>query len=195
MVHPSLPVKSVAELVRYAKAHPGELTYAASAPGGGQHLGWELFKRSTGTDLLYIPYKGTGALMPDLLAGRLHAAIDNVAVLTQYIKNGALRGIAVTGAKRSALLPDLPTMIEAGVPGFQVIGWFGVFAPAKTPSQIVKQLNEAVVETLKQRAVIDRFVELGAEPSSGSQEELRKLLASEIDVWGKVIRDAGIKLD
>jgi tripartite-type tricarboxylate transporter receptor subunit TctC len=195
VVHPSLPVKSVAELVSHAKANPGGLNYAASAPGGAQHLGWELFKRSTGTDLLYIPYKGTGALMPDLFAGRLHAGIDNVAVLTQYIKNGSLRGLAVTGAKRSALLPELPTMIEAGVPGFQVTGWFGVFAPANTPAPIVKQLNEAVVEIFKQRAVIDRFAELGAELSSGSQDELRKLLASEIDVWGKVIRDAGIKLD
>jgi tripartite-type tricarboxylate transporter receptor subunit TctC len=195
VVHPALPVKSLADLVSYAKAKPGTVNYAASAPGGGQHLAWELIKRTTATDIVYVPYKGTGALMPDLLAGRLQAGIDNVAVLTPYIKSGALRPLAVTGAKRSALLPDVPTLAESGFPNLLVIGWFGVFAPAKTPAPIVKQLNDALVEVMKQKDMRDRITELGGDAESGSQEELRKLLASEMALWGKVIKDAGIKLD
>ncbi len=195
VVHPSLPVKSVAELLSLAKARPGQLNYAASTPGTAQHLAWELFKRSTGTDLTYIAYKGTGALMPDLLSGRLQAAIDNVAVMTQHVKNGALRGIAVTSPKRSPLLPDLPTIAESGVPGFQAIGWFGVFAPAGTPEPVVRALTEKISAVLKQPEVLERMSELGAEAASGGQDDLRKLLANEMSVWGKVIREAGVKID
>ena len=195
VVHPSLPVKSVADLLGYAKARPGQLNYAASTPGTAQHLAWELFKRSTGTDLTYIAYKGTGALMPDLLSGRLQAAIDNVAVMTQHVKNGTLRGIAVTSPKRSPLLPELPTVAESGVKGFQAIGWFGVFAPAGTPEPVIKSLSEKIAGVLKQPDVLERMAELGAEAASGGQDDLRKLLASEMLIWGKVIRDAGVKID
>jgi len=178
VAHPSLPVKSIADLIQLAKSKPGELHYAASSPGGAQQLSWELFKRSTGTNLVYVPYKGTGQLMPDLLAGRLQVAIDNVAVLTQYIRNGSLRGLAVTSLNRSPLLPDLPTVAESGIPGFDVNGWFGVYAPASMPPQIVRQIGEAMINVM-----------------ANSQEELRKLLAKEMAVWGKVIRDAGIKAE
>ena len=195
VVHPSLPVQSVADLVRLAKARPGKLNYAASTPGTAQHLSWELFKRSTGTDLAYIPYKGTGALMPDLLSGRLQAAIDNVAVMTQHVRSGALRGIAVTSPKRSPLLPELPTIAESGVPGFQAIGWFGVFAPAGTPEPVVRALSDKIAGVLKQPDLLERMTELGAEAASGGQDDLRKLLANEMAVWGKVIREAGVKID
>jgi tripartite-type tricarboxylate transporter receptor subunit TctC len=195
VVHPSLPVHSVADLVRYAKTRPGQLNYAASTPGTAQHLAWELFKRSTGTDLTYVPYKGTGALMPDLLSGRLHAAIDNVAVMTQHVRSGALRGIAVTSPRRSPVLPELPTVAESGVPGFQAIGWFGVFAPAGTPEPVIRTLSEKIASLLKQPEMLERMVELGAEAASGGQDDLRKLLANELAVWGKVIRDAGVKID
>ncbi len=195
VVHPSLPVKSVSDLIQLAKAKPGELNYAASSPGGAQQLAWELFKRSTGTDMSYVPYKGTGQPMPDLLAGRLQAAIDNVAVLTQYVKNGSLRGLAVTSLNRSPLLPDLPTVAESGIPGFDVAGWFGVYAPANMPREIVKQLNEAMVNVMARSDTKNRLTELGLAPASGSQEELRKLLAREMSVWGKVIREAGIKAE
>ena len=214
VVHPSLPVQSVADLVRYAKARPGQLNYAAnppsrspapppsgwrnyaaSTPGTAQHLAWELFKRSTGTDLTYVPYKGTGALMPDLLSGRLQAAIDNVAVMTQHVRNGTLRGIAVTSPKRSPLLPELPTIAESGIPGFQAIGWFGVFAPAGTPEPVIRTLSDKIASLLKQPDVLQRMAELGAEAASGGQDDLRKLLANEMAVWGKVIRDAGVKID
>lgn len=195
VVHPSLPVKSVGDLVRYAKEKPGTVNYAASTPGGGQHLAWELFKRSTGTDLVYVPYKGTGALMPDLLAGRLQAGIDNVAILTQYVKTGALRAIATTGDRRSSLMPDVPTMAEAGMSNFRVIGWFGVYAPAAVPAPVAKRLQQALLEVMRMKDVRDRITELGGEPESGDAEALRRLLADEIVLWTKVIREAGIKVE
>ena len=195
VVHPSLPVKSVSELIEYAKARPGKLSYAGSTPGTAQHLGWELFKRTTGTDMLYVPYKGTGALMPDLLSGRLQAAIDNVLVMVPHIKSGALRGIGVTSAKRSPAIPELPTIAEAGVPGFQAVGWFGVFAAAKTPQPIVTKLNAEIAAIMKQSDVYDRLLAQGAEPVSGSPDDLRKLLAREIAIWSKVIREAGVKIE
>jgi tripartite-type tricarboxylate transporter receptor subunit TctC len=145
--------------------------------------------------MLYVPYKGTGQLMPDLLNGRLQAGIDNVAVMTPYIKRGALRALAVTGETRSPLLPDIPTMAEAGIPGFRVIGWFGIFAPAKTPKTIVHALNESIVEIIKQPDFRGRLLELGAEPETGGDAKLGELLASEMRFWGKVIADAGIKLE
>ena len=192
VVHPSLPVKSVAELVAYAKANPGRINYAASAPGGGQQLGWEMLKRNTGTDMVYVPYKGTGALLPDLIGGVLQAAIDNVAVLTPHIRNGSLRPLAVTGERRSALLPDVPTMIESGQPGFKVVGWFGVFAPSKTPPQIIARLSKVIGEVMNESGVRDRLAELGAEPDIGGPDALRQLLASETRQWGGLIREIGI---
>ena len=195
VVHPSLPVKTVDDLVKYARARPGQLNYAASAPGTAQHLAWEKFKRSTGTDIVFVPYKGTGALMTDLLAGRLQLGIDNVAVLTQQVKAGALRPLAVTGAVRSALLPDVPTIAEAGQPGLQVVGWFGVFGPAKMPAALEQRLSTAFVEVMAQKDVKDRIIELGGEPERGGADDLRKLLATEMATWGKVIRDAGIKAE
>ncbi|KAF1046102.1 Bug family tripartite tricarboxylate transporter substrate binding protein [Xylophilus sp.] len=192
VVHPKLPVHTLAELVAYAKAHPGQIDYAASAPGGGQHLAWEMLKRNTRTDMVYVPYKGTGALMPDLLGGTLQAGIDNVAVLAPHIRSGALRAIAVTGATRSPLLPDVPTAVESGQPDFKVIGWFAVFAPARTPAAVAARLTEALAAVLQRKDVRDRMVELGAEPDSGGPDALRRLLAAETRQWGGLIRDAGI---
>ena len=193
VVHPSLPVKSVPELVAYARQNPGKVNYAASAPGGGQHLAWEMFKRSTKTDLVYVPYRGTGALMPDLLGGTLQAGIDNVAVLTPHVKSGALRPLAVTGERRSPLLPDVPTVIESGLPGFKVIGWFAVFAPAKTPADVAHKLSSTITEILAEKAMRERMTELGAEPEGQGPDALRKLLASESEQWGRLIREVGIK--
>jgi tripartite-type tricarboxylate transporter receptor subunit TctC len=192
VVHPSFPATTMQELLNYAKANPGKISYAGSTPGTAQHLGWELIKRKTGTDMQYIAYKGTGALMPDLLAGRLQAGIDNVAVLTPYVKSGQLRGIAVTGATRSKLLPDLPTVASSGVPDFQATGWFGVFAPTKTPPDVLTALRTAMRNIMAQPAVKERMIALGAEPESGSSDELAALLKREVSVWSKVIKDVGI---
>jgi tripartite-type tricarboxylate transporter receptor subunit TctC len=194
VVHPSFPATTLQELLSYAKANPGKISYAGSTPGTAQHLGWELIKRKTGTDMQYIAYKGTGALMPDLLAGRLQAGIDNVAVLTPYIKAGQLRGIAVTGAARSKLLPDLPTIAASGIPDFQATGWFGVFAPSKTPPDVLVALRAALRAIMAQPATRDRLSSIGAEPESGSSDELAALLKREVSVWSKVIKDGGITI-
>jgi tripartite-type tricarboxylate transporter receptor subunit TctC len=195
VVHPSVPVTSMPEFFAYAKARPGQLNFAGSTPGSVQRLSGELLKRMTGIDMLYVPYKGTGALLPDLLGGRLQAAIDNVLIVVPHMKSGALRGLAVTSAKRSAVVPELPTIAESGAPGFQSSGWFGVLAVAGTPPEIIRKLNAEIAGAMQQPDVRDRLLAQGAEPLSGPPDELKKLLAREREVWGKVIREAGIKPD
>ena len=195
VVQPSLPIKSVADLISYGKANPGKLNFAGSTPGSLQRLAGELLKRTAGFDMIYVPYKGTGQLMPDLLGGRLHVAIDNVLILTPYIRSNTLRGIGVTSAKRSALFPELPTIAENGLPGFHAVGWFGIFATGRTPQPVVDKLNTALVAIMKEPDMRDRLIAQGAEPLGGSPAELRQYLAGEITKWGKVIREAGIKAD
>jgi tripartite-type tricarboxylate transporter receptor subunit TctC len=195
VVSPTLPVNSLGTLIEYAKANPGKLSYAGGTTGAQQHLAGEMLKRRNNFDMLYVPYKGTGAMMPDLLGGRLDVAIDNVLVMAPYVKNGTLRGLAVTSATRSPVLPELPTIAEAGAPGFRVIGWFGVFAPAKTPIAIINKLNVEMAAIMRQPDVAEPLLAQGAEPQSGPPEALRKLLAEEIAQWSKVIREAGIRAE
>jgi len=192
VVHPTLPVNTFQELVAYAKANPGKLSYAGSTPGTAQHLGWEEIKRKAGIDMQYVPYKGTGALMPDLLAGRLQAGIDNVAILTPYIKDGKLRGIATTGLTRSPLLPDLPTLAASGVADFQAMGWFGVFTATKTPPAVLAALRSAVRSAVESPEIREKLSGIGAEPQNGGSDELRALLNRETTVWSKVIKDGNI---
>jgi tripartite-type tricarboxylate transporter receptor subunit TctC len=195
VVHPSVPVTSMQEFFTYARARPGQLNFAGSTPGSVQRLSGELLKRIAGIDMLYVPYKGTGVLLPDLLGGRLQAAFDNVLVMVPYMKSGALRGLAVSSAKRSVVVPELPTIAESGAPGFQSGGWFGVLAPAGTPAHVVKKLNAEISRAMQQPDVRDRLLAQGAEPLWGPPDELKKLLAREREVWGRVIREAGVKPD
>jgi tripartite-type tricarboxylate transporter receptor subunit TctC len=195
VVHPSVPVATMPEFIAYAKAHPGQINFAGSTPGSVQRLSGELLKRMTGIDMLYVPYKGTGLLLPDLLGGRLHAALDNVLVVVPYMKSGALRGLAVTTARRSAVVPELPTIAESGAPGFEASGWFGVLAATGTPREIIIKLNAEIARIMQQPDVRDRLLAQGAEPLSGPPEDLKKLLAREREVWGRLIREAGIKPD
>ncbi|HEY4065812.1 MAG TPA: tripartite tricarboxylate transporter substrate binding protein [Burkholderiaceae bacterium] len=194
VVHPSLPVKTFPELMAYAKAHPGKISYAGSTPGTAQHLGWELIKRKMDVQMEYVPYKGSGALIPDLLAGRLQAGIDNVAILTPYVKSGQLRGIAVTSAQRSALLPDLPTVASGGMPDFQAIGWFGIYTTAKTPPAVLATLRDAVRAAMATPDIRDKLTGLGAEPQNGGVDDERAVLSRETTVWTKVIKDSNITL-
>lgn len=191
--NPALPVNTFGELIAHAKANPGKVSYAGGTVGAQQHLAGELIKRNFGVDMLYVPYKGSGAMMPDLLGGRLDVAIDNVLLLAPHVKRGVIRGLAVTGEARSPALPDLPTVAESGSPGFNVIGWFGVFAPAGTPQPIIRKLNAEMAGVMKMKEVADPLLAQGAEPQSGTPDDLRKLLAREIALWSKIIKEAGIK--
>jgi tripartite-type tricarboxylate transporter receptor subunit TctC len=195
VVQSALPVKTLSDLTAYAKANPGKLNFGASTPGSLQRLAGELLKRTAGFDMLFVPYKGTGAMMPDLLGGRLHVAIDNVLILTPFIRNGTLRALGVTSARRSVIFPELPTLSETGVPGFHAVGWFGVFGAAKTPQTIVGKLNTELSALMKEPDLRDRLLAQGAEPMTGSPDDLRKYLAREIEVWGSMIREAGIKAE
>jgi tripartite-type tricarboxylate transporter receptor subunit TctC len=196
VVHPSLPAQNFRELIVLLKKNPGKYQYASTSPGTAQHLGAELVKRMAGVDMEHVPYKGTGAVMPDLLSGRVPMMFENVAVMTPHVKKGALRALGVSSAKRTPLLPDVPTVAETGMglEGFEVLGWFGLYAPAGTPADIVRRLNAEVNALIVQPAMVQRFAELGAEPLGGPPEALTAFLKAEEEKWGRVIRDLGIKL-
>lgn len=193
--HPSTGVKTVQEFITYAKARPGKISWGASAPGAVQHLSGEMFKRLAGLDMVFIPYKGTGPMLPDILGGRLQVVFDNVLVLTQHIKSGALTGLAVTTAKRTPLLPELPPIAEAGFPGFDTSGWFSMYATPKTPPAIIKKLNTEILAILGTADMRERLLTLGATPLPGTPDDLRRQLAREVPAWRKVIQDAGLKAE
>ena len=193
VVHPNMAATNMAQLLAYLKQNPGKVEYASSSPGTAQHLAGELVQRMAGVNIVHIPYKGSGALLPDLLAGRVPMMFENVAIMTPHIKKGSLRPIAVSSAKRTLLLPDVPTVAETGLAGFEVVGWFALLAPAKTPPEIIRRLNAGVNAAIVKPAIVTRFAELGAEPLAGSPDQAAAFIRGEQDKWGKVIRDAGIK--
>ena len=195
VVQSALPVKTITDLAAYARANPGKLDYGASTPSSLQRLSGEMLKRAAGFDMLFVPYKGTGQMMPDLLGGRLHVVIDNVLILTPYIRKNTLRALGVTSSKRSVVFPELPTLAETGVPGFHAVGWFGVFAAAKTPAAIVGRLNTDLTALMQDPPTRERLLGQGAEPMTGTPEDTRKYLANEITTWSRVIREAGIKAE
>src|SRR3954468_16598931 len=168
VVHPSLPVKSVRELIAFAKAHPGALSYSSGGNGASAHLMLEAFKLATGTDMLHVPYKGTGPGIVDLLAGRISLTMTGSASALEYVKQGKLRALATPGTKRSPALPDLPTVAESGVPGYAVDNWYAVFAPAATPRDVLTQLNGEVIRIFHAPELKDRLFSLGLEPAGES---------------------------
>jgi len=195
VVHPSIPVASFGELIALLKKNPGKYEFASSSPGTAQHLGGELVKRMAGVDMLHVPYKGSGALLPDLLSGRVPMMFENVAIMTPHIKKGSLKALAISSAKRSALLPGVPTVAETGqgLEGFEVLGWFALMAPAKTPPEVLRLLNAELNKMIAKPAIAARFQELGAEPMGGTPEQAAAYIRAEQQKWGKVIREAGIK--
>ena len=189
-----VPVKSVAELVALAKAQPGKLSYGHAGVGTSQHLGAELFKYMAKLDIASVPYRGTTALMPDLLAGRLTMSFANVVNVLPLAREGKLRALAITSIKRSALAPDLATMAESGFPGFEAVPWFGLMAPAGTPKDVLDKLHAETVKTLAMAEVRKKFDELGLEPVGNTPAEVAAVIKKEMPEWAKVIKDAGIKL-
>jgi tripartite-type tricarboxylate transporter receptor subunit TctC len=194
VVHPDLPVHSLPELIAYAKANPGKLTYGHAGAGTSQHLAAELLKSITGINVQPVAYRGTTALLPDLLAGRVSMAFGNISNVPPLIKEGKLRAFAVTSRKRSAAMPDMPTMIELGYPDFEAVPWFGLMAPAGTPRAIVDKLHGETVKVLAMPDVKKRLNELGLDLVGNTPEEFAAVIAREIPQWAKVIRGAGIKL-
>ena len=195
VLNPNVPYKSVREVIAAAKAQPGKLTYASSGNGTSIHLSGELFKSMTGVDMLHIPYKGSAPAVTDLLGGQVNMMFDNIPSSLPHIKAGKLRALAVTGAKRSQLLPDLPTIAEAGVPGYDSYVWFGVVAPAGTPPEIVARLNAALVKTAATPSFHDRLTEQGYDVASSTPEQMAASIRAEIAKWGKIVKASGAKVD
>jgi tripartite-type tricarboxylate transporter receptor subunit TctC len=195
VVHPSLQIFNLKDLIAYAKKNPGKLNYASAGMGTSQHLGGELLKRVADVDILHVPYRGSGAARGDLLAGRIQFMFDNVAVMLQHASAGELRGLAVTSKARTPLAPNIPTLSESGLPDFELDGWFGLLAPAGTPPEIVRQLNEAVNAMLTDPEYAARFPPLGAVPLGGSPSKFATFINAEWEKWDKIIKEAGIKPD
>ena len=193
VVHPSLPVKSVAELIAYAKARPGQLNYGSGGVGATPFLATELFKSMAGIDVTHVPYRGGTPALADLVAGQLSFMIENVPGTLPLVRDGKLRALAITSRQRLALVPDLPTMEEAGVPGYEMIGWNGIFVPKATPPEIVTRLNAELVKVLRSADVGEQLAKLGAVPVGDSPEQFGAFVKAESARWGKIIKDLGIK--
>jgi tripartite-type tricarboxylate transporter receptor subunit TctC len=194
VVHPAVPATSVNELIALAKAQPGQLNFASTGSGSTQHLSAELFKSMAGISMTHIPYKGSSLAYPDLLAGNVSLMFENMLSMLPNAKSGKVRALAVTGTKRSAALPEVPTVGES-VPGFSAVGWYGVLAPAGTDAAIVNKLSAEINRILRLPEVNERLSSLGAEPTGSTPEEFAAHIKAEIAKWGKVVRDSGARIE
>ncbi len=194
-VHPSVPAKSLQELIALAKSKPGQLTYATPGTGSSPHLAGELLKMRAGIDLLHVPYKGMVPAATDVVAGNVSMVFGNTLVVLPHVRSGRLRGIAITSARRSGVAPELPTVAESGFPGFESGTWYGLMAPAGTPREIVTRLNGAVARIVQLADVREKLIALGAEPQSGTPAQMGDFVRSEIDKWGKVAKAAGVRAE
>jgi len=196
VVHPSIDVKSIKELIAYAKARPGELTFPSAGNGSTPHLAGEIFNMVAGVKLVHVPYKGSGQSVQDLVGGQVKTAFDTTPTVMQFVKSGKLRALAVTSHKRLASLPDVPTMPEAGVAGYEMSSWYGLFAPAGTFPGIVRKIHAEVARAQNAPDVRERLEQLGADDTrTATPEEFTRLVKSEIVRYAKVIKAAGIRMD
>ncbi len=195
IVHSSLPINSVKDLVAYARANPGKLTFASAGNGSTSHLAGEMLKTLAGIDIVHVPYKGGGAAMPDLLSGQVSMMIETITNALAAARSGKLRPLAVTSVTRWPLAPELPSMVEAGVPGLQVDSWTGLLAPAGTPRPIIERLNAELVKAAKDPAYRQAMLAIGVEAVSSTPEEFRSFMQAEVAKWAKVIQTSGAKVD
>lgn len=193
VVHPSLPVNSVKSLIAFAKSRPGQINYASVGNASPQHLGMEMLKRMAGIDMLHVPYKGTAPAVTDILAGNVSLMFNSMPSVLPQVKAGRLRGIAVGSAKRSPAAPDIPTVAEAGLKGFEYVTWYGLFAPAGTPREVVSRLNAEVVKILSDPELAKRFAGQGAEPQPTTPEQLVQYRRAEFERWRKLIVEMKLK--
>jgi len=193
--HPSVPAANVRELIKYAKANPGRLAYSSAGNGGGTHLAGELFKEKAGVFMLHIPYRGSAPAMTDLLAGQVQLMFSDGPTALPHLKSGRVKALAVGSPARSALVPELPTMIEAGVPGYEAYSWAGIWVPAATPREIVVKINADTVRAFSDTATRERLLGQGVEVNPGTPEQFGSFVKSEMTKWAAVIKRAGIKPD
>lgn len=195
VVNPALPAKSVKELIAYGKSNPGKLTFASSGAGGSIHLSGELFKSMAGIDMVHVAYKASPLAHIDIMGGQVQLMFDGMPTALPQVKAGRLRALGVTAAKRAAQLPDLPTIAEAGLPGYEAVGWFGFAAPAATPKDVVNRLNKEIVRILNLPEVRERLLAIGAEPVGSSPEAFSKFVKAEMAKWGGIVKRLDLKLD
>jgi len=195
VVTPSFPPKDVKELVALAKSKPGSVAFASSGNGSAQHLAGELFKQRAGVDMTHIPYKGGGPAMNDVIGGQVPVFFANVASGLAHVKGGKLRAMAVTGAKRASSLPDLPTMAEAGIPGYEVYEWNAIFAPAGTPAPVVEKLAAAIARAMQSPEVRERVATLGGDLAGHGPKEAEKFIREQTELWAKVVKAGNIRVD
>jgi tripartite-type tricarboxylate transporter receptor subunit TctC len=195
VIHPSLPAKNVREFIAIAKAKPGQLNYGSSGVGTATHMTTELFKAMAGVDLVHIPYKGSGQVMGDVIGGQLALIFDQIVSSLPHVQSGKLRMLAITSAKRFPSLPDLPTIAESGVPGYESISWAGVAVPAGTPKEIVARLHAEIVKVLAMPDIRERFLRDGIETIGSTPEQFSEHIRRERIKWAKVVKDSGAKAD
>jgi len=195
VVNNDIPAKNVAELIKLMKANPGKWSFASSGNGTSQHLSGELFKGMAGVEMQHIPYKGSPPALNDVMGGQVSMTFDNITTAWALAKGGKLRALAVTTASRSPVAPDVPTLAESGLPGYEIGSWQGVFAPAGTPPDIVKRLNAEIVKIIKSPDVQKKLIDLGAEPVGDSPEQFAAFVKTEVVKWGDVVKKSGAKVD
>jgi tripartite-type tricarboxylate transporter receptor subunit TctC len=195
LVHPSVPVKNLAEFIQLLKANPEKYSFGSAGNGTSQHISGELFKTMAGVKMQHVPYRGSGQMMPDLLGGNLLVAVDNIATAIPHVKAGKLRALAVTTAARSAVAPDVPTMAESGLAGYELSSWQAVFAPAGTPAPIVERLYTEIARILKTPEIQKRLTDLGLDPSGMSPQELAALVKADVPRLGKIVKESGARAD
>jgi tripartite-type tricarboxylate transporter receptor subunit TctC len=194
-MHPSVPTKNVKELVAFGRARPGQLTYGSAGVGSSGHLAGALFETLTGTKMVHVPYKGMGLVVTDLMGGQVSLTFGTSASVMPQVRAGRLRALATTGSQRSPVLPDIPTVAESGVPGYEASLWYGFVGPARIPPEIVQRLNTEIVAVLKQPAVRERLAAEGVDVRYSTPEEFTRLLASDIERWAKVVQRSGVRIE